>query len=422
MFKDRIRKLFSDLGQDHLMEGIEELSSDQQEHFLNQIGTRSLLEEQRAAIIASPQPEEIVPLFDADQPDKRAEKKGEQLIAEGKVACLVLAGGDGSRLRAKLPKALVPVTPIKGKTLLHRLSERTLALSRKYDVLVKMAIITSPSNHLAIANYLEENNCFGLLKEQVALLVQGSVPLLNQDKNWFLRAPGLLAVGPDGNGSAFRLLLDASIVAQWKRGGIEWVGVVPIDNPLGDPFDPTLLGHSHISESELAIKAIGKQSFEEQLGAIVREKEKIVIREYSESKVEAPFGYTALFCCRLDFLERVAPLSLPWHAMKKQYPSGPVWKCERFLFDTFPYAESSSVLLYPREKIYAPLKNCSGTDTILTVQQALLNFDKAMLSRIVKGAIPSHPIELDPALYYSPVVASSFAETHSYLSFEDFYF
>jgi UDP-N-acetylglucosamine pyrophosphorylase len=37
-----------------------------------------------------------------------------------------------------------------------------------------------------------------------------------------------------------------------------------------------------------------------------------------------------------------------------------IWKCERFIFDLLDYARTSAVLVCPREKIYAPLKNASA--------------------------------------------------------------
>ena len=64
--------------------------------------------------------------------------KGEAILREGKVACLVLAGGQGTRLgTTALPKALVEITPGPQKTLLHQLCEKTAAASVVYKTLFR---------------------------------------------------------------------------------------------------------------------------------------------------------------------------------------------------------------------------------------------------------------------------------------------
>src|SRR5947209_2330417 len=45
------------------------------------------------------------------------QKEGAKAARDGQVGCLVLAGGQGSRLRFEGPKGLYPISPIKHKSL-----------------------------------------------------------------------------------------------------------------------------------------------------------------------------------------------------------------------------------------------------------------------------------------------------------------
>jgi UDP-N-acetylglucosamine/UDP-N-acetylgalactosamine diphosphorylase len=328
-----------------------------------------------------------------------------ELLSQGKVACLVLAGGQGTRLGASLPKALVPVTLVRQKTLLQLLCEKTAAASLAYRVPLQIAIMTSPSNHSPIACYLKENGYFGLAPDQVHLFTQDLAPFLNDEGNWFLEAPGCLAMGPDGNGHALHKLMISGIGNQWKKQGIEWITVVPIDNPLADPFDATLCGS--LTDKEVVIKAILRKDAQEKVGVIVRREGRIGVQEYSElpSDFEAPLAHIGLFCFSFSFIESIVHLELPWHVARKKQGDRLVWKYERFLFDVLSYAQRCGILVYPREDVYAPLKNLEGHNSLATVQQTLADFDRRLLSSLIEGPIPSHLFELDPAFYYliSPV-------------------
>jgi UDP-N-acetylglucosamine pyrophosphorylase len=77
-----------------------------------------------------------------------------------------------------------------------------------------------------------------------------------------------------------------------------------------------------------------------------------------------------------------------------------IWKCERFIFDLLDYARASAVLVYPREKIYAPLKNASGEKSVETVKEALLCHYRQVYQALT-GCVPLvSTFELDPAFYY----------------------
>ena len=75
-------------------------------------------------------------------------------------------------------------------------------------------------------------------------------------------------------------------------------------------------------------------------------------------------------------------------------------KQERFLFDLLPYAHPASAILYPREQVFAPLKNREGAHSLEEVQRALQIADRRQFSHITGIEPPDAPFELDPAFYY----------------------
>ncbi|MBO5681125.1 MAG: UDPGP type 1 family protein, partial [Lentisphaeria bacterium] len=55
-----------------------------------------------------------------------AEKVGNELLAQGKVAALIVAGGQGTRLGFNAPKGTYPIGPVSGKSLFGYFAESLL--------------------------------------------------------------------------------------------------------------------------------------------------------------------------------------------------------------------------------------------------------------------------------------------------------
>ena len=67
---------------------------------------------------------------------------GRQLLREGKVAALTVAGGQGTRLGFDGPKGTYPISPVKSKTLFRYFAESIGRIGRKYGAPVKWYIMT----------------------------------------------------------------------------------------------------------------------------------------------------------------------------------------------------------------------------------------------------------------------------------------
>jgi UDP-N-acetylglucosamine/UDP-N-acetylgalactosamine diphosphorylase len=184
--------------QPHLQFGLETLDAAAQARFLNTLSKYGpeTLQAQRALIGAVQSLEEYQPL----ETVACAGNDGWNLIAEGKVGCVVLAGGQGTRLGHDAPKGTMSVGPLTSKSLFQRLAERVVHAGNKAGRALPLAIMTSPQNDAATQHYFQEHAHFGL--QDLSFFSQSTLPLLDEQGNWFLEAPGVLAEGPDGNGNA----------------------------------------------------------------------------------------------------------------------------------------------------------------------------------------------------------------------------
>ena len=212
---------------------------------------------------------------------------------------------------------------------------------------------------------------------------------LDDRGKFLLEKPGKIAEGPDGNGHALPLFSQNGIWKKWKESGVEYLNVIFVDNPLADPFDPEFVGLTARTGADAALKAVERLSPDEKMGVLGETQGKLKVIEYFEippNAAEFTLSSTGMFCLSMAFTQHLCEASqedMPLHLSRKTAlvlltgESTPqpmdVWKCERFIFDLLDHARSSAVLVCPREKIYAPLKNATGDKSLETVQRALLS-------------------------------------------------
>jgi UDP-N-acetylglucosamine/UDP-N-acetylgalactosamine diphosphorylase len=301
--------------------------------------------------------------------------RGLELMKEGKVGALLLAGGMGTRLGFDGPKGMYPIG---SKTLFEIMAENMAAASRFAGRELPLAVMTSSQNDRATRDYFAENITLG----NVSFFTQGNLPYLLPDGSQFEEEEGVLAVGPDGNGDALKLFYESPIYREWKEQGIEYVNVFLVDNPLALPIDPALLGAHADLGVDILVKATRRKGPDEKVGVLCQEGEKVSVIEYSELSEEArkkdyPYANLSLFSVTMEWIEKAAALSLPLHkAWKKakirgKMPAEPnAWKFEKFIFDLFPHARTK-VMVFPREEIFSPLKNKEGEASPETVARDL---------------------------------------------------
>lgn len=407
------------------------LSSDNQKALESQLQQidRGLLDRQRQLIFDSANTN--LALFDsfeqfASSGDQENVLLGQQLIMNGEVGCLLLAGGQGTRLQHVGPKGTYPISVIKQKSLFQLCAEKVLAASVWTGRLLRLAILTSSENDLETRAFFEQHANFGLLSSQISFFVQGSLPFLDAQGKLFLKSPFELSTGPDGNGNCLLALAESGILKEWMQEGIKYINVILIDNPLADPFDAELIGFHQQQGSQITLKCTEKLYPQEKVGLLVKQNGRCRVVEYSEmslsdknergpgGKLKHCCANLSLFCFSVEFIQRIVtekaiiPLHKAWKAAtyvdemgNSALSSQPMaWKFETFIFDWLAHEEKVNALLYPRKVCFAPLKNFTGPDSPETVKAALQQRDREILKELTGMSSPEFPFELSAEFYY----------------------
>ncbi|CAI2181912.1 3431_t:CDS:2 [Funneliformis geosporum] len=291
---------------------------------------------------------------------------GLDLIAQNKVAVILMAGGQGTRLGSSAPKGCYDIGLPSHKSLFQLQAERILRLqniaqekSGKTEVIIPWYVMTS-----------------------------GTLPALTNDGKVFLENKSTLAIAPDGNGGIYAALRNEKILDSLKSRKISYAHAYCVDNCLVRVADPVFIGYCVSKNADCGAKVVRKASPDEPVGVIALRNGKFNVVEYSEidpsiAAKTKPNGQLALGAGNIanhfytvDFLDRVESFEneLEYHIAKKKIkhtditsgefisplkPNG--MKLELFVFDVFPFTERMAVLEVDRKDEFSPLKNAPGT-------------------------------------------------------------
>lgn len=328
----------------------------------------------------------------------QAEQAGVEALHQGKVAVVLVAGGQGSRLGFEHPKGMFPIGPVAGTSLFQIHAEKIMAWRMKAGANIPWYIMTSPNNHEETVRYFENHRYFGLPEKSVHFFTQGTMPAVDLESGKVLLAEkGELFSAPDGHGGTLTALRKCGCLDEMQRQGIEHVYYFQVDNAFAKILDPGFLGYHIASDAELSLKVIRKEHATEKLGLVVRYQGKPTIIEYSDlpaelgAKTDAAgalllwTGSIAIHVFKLSFLSRITEVGagLPFHFAKKAVPfvdpSGKsvqpekpnALKFETFIFDCLPMAEKVTVVETDRSGEYEPVKNASGEHSPDVVRHAM---------------------------------------------------
>lgn len=333
-------------------------------------------------------PAEVIPTaFSSSNDSAPYREHGENLLRSGKVAALVVAGGQGSRLGIEAPKGVVEVTPLKGKSLFRLFAEKLLALSRLFGCPIPWFIMTSRENDGPTREYFHRNEFFDLGKENVHFFVQGMLPSVSEKGKFLMSENGGLFMNPDGHGGTFNALRRSGSLQLMKDQGIEEIFYFQVDNPLARVCDPLFIGLHNKNSAQMSSKVVRKTSFEEKVGVIVKLGGKTCLLEYSDMDDAVRYakdssgsmlhwaGNLAIHMIRRDFAEEITSHGpkLPFHRARKKINAMDIdkkvldvdgIKFETFLFDALPLAQRCISLEVLREEEFAPVKNLTGVDSL----------------------------------------------------------
>ncbi|MCB9831566.1 MAG: UTP--glucose-1-phosphate uridylyltransferase [Planctomycetes bacterium] len=319
--------------------------------------------------------------------DAAARARGEELLAAGKVAVFVVAGGQGSRLGYDGPKGLYPATPVRGRSLFEVFAAKILACSRRHGVALPWYLMTSRANHEATVAYFAENANFCLAPNQLRFFSQDMLPAMDEEGRFLLEAPGRLFMSPNGHGGSLLALATSGALAEMKALGIEQIFYFQVDNPLAVIADPVFLGHHDLAGAEMSTKVVAKRDAGEKVGVVGLVGGRYGVIEYSDlseaertsrdqtGRLRFRDGNIAIHAIRRDFVEELTRggLDLPFHLARKSIPAicpetaepRPTKgvKFETFVFDALARCRSSVVLEVDRAEEFAPIKNAEGEDS-----------------------------------------------------------
>jgi len=362
---------------------------------------------------------------------ERAQKRGYQLIKEGKVGAFLVAGGQGTRLGYDGPKGEFPVTPIKNKPLFAVFAEQLRAWGREVGRSIPWYIMTSDINDAATREFFSKNKFFGCEPKDVFFFQQGMMPAFATDGQMLLAEKDSLALSPDGHGGSLRALFKSGAIADMKKRGIEQLSYFQVDNPLVHCIDALFIGLHDLSGSEMAAKVLPKSSPLEKVGNFVVADGKTQVIEYSDmpedlarqtnpdGSLKFNAGSIAIHALRVSFIERLTSgghLQLPWHRAEKKVPfvdeSGRevkpekpnAVKLEQFVFDAIPMATNPLVYETDRLEEFSPVKNAEGPDSPATCRRDQTRRAGRWLSKTgVK--VPQKDGQPDCTLEISPLFA-----------------
>jgi UDP-N-acetylglucosamine/UDP-N-acetylgalactosamine diphosphorylase len=434
---DDLSRRLRQFGQDHVLSSWDRLDDAKRREFLGELESLDLeqlrglyaLRDQKASL---PEADKIKPIarihLDATLTE-RYRALGEQAWRDGRMAVLVVAGGQGSRLGFEHPKGMFPIGPVTGKSLFQIHAEKVLALARRYGVAVPLLVMTSPATHAESLAFFEQNRNFGLPADRVHFFCQGMMPALDlAGGKLLLERPGKLFLSPNGHGGTLTALADSGLLGKLKQRGIRTIHYFQVDNPMIDVGDPVFLGRHLDKKAQVSAKVIAKETPGDKLGVFVLVDGRLTIIEYSDLPDEISrqtdaggqllhwAGSPAIHLFEVDFLEQVTrgPNRIPWHVARKKVTCCDALgnrieparenalKFEMFIFDVLPLADRWTLMPAERLVEFIPLKNATGPDSPATVRQGLSNLAGTWLEqagarvpRLPNGDVAG-PLEISP--------------------------
>lgn len=396
------KKLLQEKGQEHLLRFYDELDETAKARLLASIEKIDWTFEE---ILKRPEDlsgkgREITPIVGmrlSEIEKRRAEFEavGTDAIRKGKVAAVLLAGGQGTRLGVDGPKGAYDIGITRPLYIFEQQMKNLGEVVEKCGAYVPLYVMTSEKNHEETTAFWKAHRFFGYPESEVRFFMQDMAVAVDFEGKILLEEKDLPALSPNGNGGWYSSLRRAGLCEELKKRGAEWINIYAVDNVLQRIADPVFIGATILSGVNCGAKVVTKTCPEERVGVLCREDGKPAIIEYYELTEEMAnrrekdgelsyvYGVILNYLFRISQLEKTADEHIPVHIVKKKIETLDEkgnrfrpekengWKFETLAVDLIKPMESVLPFEVDREKEFAPIKNRTGTDSVESARELL---------------------------------------------------
>ena len=399
---DTAKNVLKKYGQEHILAYYDELDNTEKQKLLSQIEVidfsvlENLNKENNCSLKRGKfSPLGAVTIGDIEKNREKYHSVGADAIKNGKVATVLLAGGQGTRLGFEKPKGMFDIGVTKELYIFECLINNLLKVVDDTGAYVPLYIMTSEKNHNDTVNFFEEKNFFGYDKNYVKFFIQDMAPSVDFNGKIYMESKSDISISPNGNGGWFSSIVRAGFLEDIKKHGIEWINVFAVDNVLQQIADPCFIGAVINSGSQSGSKVVSKVSPNERVGVLCMEDGKPSIVEYYEMTPEMielltddgelayKYGVILNYLFSVDRLEEIVTEKMPVHVVKKKIPymdsNGEFitpdepngYKFETLVLDMVHLQKSCLPYEVERCKEFAPVKNSEGVDSVDSARELL---------------------------------------------------
>jgi len=321
---------------------------------------------------------------------------GISAIKEHKVAAVLLAGGQGSRLGFDGPKGSLNVGINKELYIFEILINNLLDVLKQADnTWIYLYIMTSAKNNTETIEFFEKHNYFGYNKDYVKFFIQEMAPAVDYNGKIYMEEKWKIALSPNGNGGWFSSLGRAGLLKQALNSGVEWLNVFSVDNVLQRIADPVFLGATIALNMPMGTKVLKKNAPDEKVGVICKKDGIPSIIEYYELTDEVNqildengervynYGVTLNYLFNINKLQNKSYDCLPVHLANKKIPyiddngnhikptENNGYKFETLILDMIRLYDDVLAYEVERNTEFAPIKNKEGVDSLESARELL---------------------------------------------------
>ena len=400
---DEFKKIVTENGQGHLVKLYERLDDAKRKKLLDQVSRidfnkidylYSLTKEKKEFNNVNIKPIDACDANNlSDEEKARLRAIGIEAIQQGKLAVVMMAGGQGTRLGHSGPKGTFDFGLESHKSIFEVFADKFKDAEKEFGVIVPWYIMTSRENVRDTITFFLEHNYFDYEDGIRTFFSQNELPMLDENGKLIISEDGLVKEAANGHGGVFDALVSNMVLDQLKSMGIEWIFTCGVDNVLAKLVDPLLLGYAIDNNYKATSVSCIKDYPEEKVGVLCYKDDKPSVVEYTELTDDLKYAkkdsgellfsesHIMMNLFSTSVIEDISKKELPYHVAHKKCdiideegnvikPDKPnAYKFETFIFDAFERLPKLGVLRYKREECFAPIKNAEGADSPETARK-----------------------------------------------------